>query len=400
MQISTTSKVGPLSPASVNGQGGRTSNEQHMFGFLREIRASAQNLQLILIDVQHAVVGKDVAGRAAAYAKLLTKNATVSATVMATAQKALDGIRTLFTVDAGTHDWCSDDIIHIETQWTQIKNEWPSAASGIDDVEAAIPLLLPMLDSVVYKCESLTLSPRVNDILANLRVGQGVRFLSIFDDELPASVELKQKLFVGLVEQSGSITNGYLDEDNRIIWRVAASRARQWWSVIRLGLLFLVGFGLLLLACWLGTAFSMEGWPFRLDDVRARMLALGLVFVGGFIHLIIAALKDARAQSQPLRSPWNDWVLWLHARESRLAASILTLFVGYAGLSSASTSLSWQTAFFAGYSIDSVIDVVLDRFDRFAGAQTKRIVDDARGSAGPGAATGAVTTADHAKAIQ
>jgi hypothetical protein len=86
------------------------------------------------------------------------------------------------------------------------------------------------------------------------------------------------------------------------------------------------------------------------------------VMAGGAAHLVINALKQRRTDSAKTLTVAGDGLLWFHVKEVTVGWGILTLIVGSLGLFFLNLGTDLWTAFFAGYSIDSVIDLVLLRF--------------------------------------
>jgi hypothetical protein len=96
-----------------------------------------------------------------------------------------------------------------------------------------------------------------------------------------------------------------------------------------------------------------------------------LILLGSGAHTAISALKAAKAQTRPSFLVLHDWVLWLHVRQSPILTGIAYIWVGYLLLSFGMHGLNWSSAFFAGYSIDSVTDLFLSRFEATVAAETK-----------------------------
>ncbi len=95
-----------------------------------------------------------------------------------------------------------------------------------------------------------------------------------------------------------------------------------------------------------------------LRNLLANYVALT---VGTGAHWLVEAVKAQRAQTKPSFQAMNDWILWLHVREYEVLWSLVWLGLGYV-LMSKTISLNLSSAFFAGYSIDSVMEVYLQRF--------------------------------------
>jgi hypothetical protein len=72
----------------------------------------------------------------------------------------------------------------------------------------------------------------------------------------------------------------------------------------------------------------------------------------------------------------HDWLLWLHVKESALLMGVLYIWVGLIGLAFTVDTVQWAMAFFVGYSIDSFVDLFLQRFSQAASARTEALRED------------------------
>jgi hypothetical protein len=84
--------------------------------------------------------------------------------------------------------------------------------------------------------------------------------------------------------------------------------------------------------------------------------------MGGAAHYIVNAVKQFRTNPGKTLTVLGDGLLWFHVKEVTVFLGILTLLVGFSGIVFLHVGTDLWTAFFAGYSIDSVIDLVLLRF--------------------------------------
>ncbi len=66
-------------------------------------------------------------------------------------------------------------------------------------------------------------------------------------------------------------------------------------------------------------------------------------------------------------------MLWLHVREMSVLYSVLWADLGFILLTAMVSNLDWKLAFAAGYSIDSVTDLFLSRFESLVGKASAQI---------------------------
>jgi hypothetical protein len=88
-------------------------------------------------------------------------------------------------------------------------------------------------------------------------------------------------------------------------------------------------------------------------------------------HVVINLLKQDRSASL---SPGalSKWILRLHVRQTAFLVTAVTLCLGAVALPFlTSKGISWQTAFFVGYSYDSFLDLFLKRFEDLPAVKSK-----------------------------
>src|SRR6266852_5549192 len=90
-------------------------------------------------------------------------------------------------------------------------------------------------------CATLSLSPRVNDILMNLRVGQPLDFEFEFGQEMPQNADLRKRLFLELAQEGAVIENGVVDVERGVIYKAASSRSQQRRSALVLAAALIAG---------------------------------------------------------------------------------------------------------------------------------------------------------------
>jgi hypothetical protein len=197
---------------------------------------------------------------------------------------------------------------------------------------------------------------------------------SAFKDEFPQAPERRKRLIDNLAQQANVIEGGVVDADKGKIYRVAPTRRGQLMSVWRLSLFILLGF-LLPLALAFGRKLlpvdeTVSGnWPS--GSLQTLLDNYVLILLGSGAHFAVAALKASKIQTGLDFQALNDWVLWVHVREVQIFKGIAYIWTGYILLSFGIHKLDWYSAFFAGYSIDSVTELFLGRFEATVAEKTK-----------------------------
>lgn len=281
----------------------------------------------------------------------------------------LEAIEELFVADVLEFEWGAAEVTSIKLTWTQVKASFASAVAATDNQEQQFKDIEDDLDCIVYSCMSLTLSPAINDVMKNLRVGQPLDIEFEFGKQFPKNPELRKRLLLEIAQQAIVIDGGVVDAEQGVIYKAAPSRFGQLASSWRLLTLLLLGFLLPLMLAFAGKV--LPNWPFTLNDLHSLLANFFLILLGSGAHLAVAALNAGRTQNRPNFQALNDWVLWVHVREAQIRKGILSIWAGFVLLSLGIHGLSWSSAFFAGYSIDSVTELFLGRFETTVAAKTK-----------------------------
>jgi uncharacterized protein involved in cysteine biosynthesis len=139
---------------------------------------------------------------------------------------------------------------------------------------------------------------------------------------------------------------------------------------------------------WLGVPAN---WLFATDRQNELWAAYIFVVGGVLFHLLVEAVKQAQRSTDKAFLALGHWMTWIHVRETSLGITILTMWIVPIGLAlTLSEEISPVTAFFAGYSIDSIIGVFLTRFDGLAKSSEDAMLKRLR-PAEPAPSTTAVT---------
>jgi hypothetical protein len=219
---------------------------------------------------------------------------------------------------------------------------------------------------VIEHAARLTIPARLNDHLATLRPGRSIDFHATFLDELPDE-RLRTDLLEFLRDRPREV-RGIIDAATGRVYAVSPSRLRRLGSVILTLGLVLLGFGLAIILTRVETWTGAGDWPIAPARLADLMVAYLFIVVGAAVHLLVDILKQARSAEQQTITAIGDLMLWAHVKEIPNAIAAVSLWVGLVGIAFTTDSVSWELAFFVGYSIDSFVDLFLARFSARASA--------------------------------
>lgn len=115
-----------------------------------------------------------------------------------------------------------------------------------------------------------------------------------------------------------------------------------------------------------------SGWlglePERFGSVLS---AYAFLILGALFHIGVEAVKHNQRSTPGSFTAIGDWLAWIHVRVLALLGGIFMIWVTLVFLAKSLTAdqLTWETALFAGYGIDSVFGLVVTRFDAAATLQ-------------------------------
>lgn len=76
----------------------------------------------------------------------------------------------------------------------------------------------------------------------------------------------------------------------------------------------------------------------------------------------------------------EGWFHWIHVNEISLGLAVISFWVGFAGIVLPIDTTDLATAFFVGYSIDSLVDFILTRVSSVADIRAKELSDKYAGA--------------------
>jgi hypothetical protein len=342
-----------LSPRSPESTGG----EPRIIALLRELREDVQNL-LESIDRIQAVSQLTQPEAREAIPGIGAGIKPVFDRTQERVAKRLEGIRSVFAAHEGLHARYGDAVADISNHWDHVVEQWPTGteapallAQQIKDVDACI-------GSIVYRCALLTIPERVNENLAEMRVGQTLDFRMQFHEELPD--EQQQTRILEYLARHPKLVSGFVDAPAGLIYRASARTRRRYASLGMFAIVLLIPLVILIPGLW--KLLEVDLLPGTLA------LSYAVIAAGSAAHLVVLLLKQQRSANAGTGFLISDWLLIAHVRETPIVFSILSLWIGLAGLAWMGEAGNLATAFFVGYSLDSFVDLFLARFETGANA--------------------------------
>jgi len=332
-----------------------------MYALIRDARAHIQNVQSSVAEVRKALTLTDAAGRAAAAGAALAEAESVlppSVGAIAAQFAAVDGI---FEEHPEIANYFRDWVVYAQNAWLRALAALPqSAALSLGDLQPLLDRLDPYLSEAVYWCGYITIPSRLREAMESLRIGETLDFNWAFQEELPPPGDRK-RILLEVSRQPLFLNNGVVDLGSGLVYRVDPDPRRRRRSLLRIAWYAVIGFPIAIAWCYLGQWLGISGWFGKPENWKLTCTAYLFLLIGSAGHVLVNALKQHRGQQGTGSfTAMDDWVLWAHVYERSIKWSIVYLWCGLIMLAW-TNSLDWRTAFFAGYSIDSVIDLFLDR---------------------------------------
>jgi hypothetical protein len=357
---------------------GGNKGKAALFGRLRELRARAQSLRDLAVTLQQ---------QPAAFADPRTRDHEMQASLQENLRPItqnrkridliMDEIRTLFNEDGDLYSAWGDTVSRIQVAWDQAKGDWLKIEElGAKDCSRQLARVVTALDSAIYDCCMITIPERIREHLKLLPIGGALNFREAYADELSTAKERQR--FLSYLNLYPEFVDGLIDVKNEQIFRAASTDRRRWLTVFITAALATAGFGLILLACYLGDFAELPGWPFTSDRRKEHLLGYAFLLLGSLAHVVVTLLKQDREASGSFQA-LSDWILRIHVKENSFILSAVSLWLGsFAMAFLFKDGIDWKTAFFVGYSYDSFIDLFLQRFEKTAAVATEAIKEDLR----------------------
>ena len=353
-----------------------------LLGLLRDVRAEVQNLRRSLEDVIAKDAMDDAEMRIREILATISNNYAIYNYNSKQIHERLNQLREVINTNPALYDRYGDEIIHIENEWERAGHQWPylkPQAEGetvIDDegpvspdegdVEALLKQahqVIVHLDAMIYHVGLLTIPSRLNQHLEQLRIGQKLDFHNTFEDEIANQTD-RDKILKYLDARPNAIPNGVIDVLHGVVVHASGSHSRRRLSFFAITLVILLGAFLAAGTAEVANWLDLENWPVTEDQTTELVVGYAFMIVGGIVHIGVDAIKQARGgNTGRALLALEDGFTWIHINEIGIIIGIISMWVGFYGLVFVNGSINWQTAFLVGYSIDSFVDIFLQRFN-------------------------------------
>lgn len=334
-----------------------------------------RRLRAVLREIREELVGIDAAASRYAEATEPERATRWRELTEQTASEA-DGIdRRLTTVagllddDPGLADLHSDAVIRIENGWQKLKAVCRPETGQPPDATA----VRGCIDRCVLEIGYLTVPHRTNEILRSLRVGAALDFHREFAEEIPRRAA--RTAILSWLNSHPRQVSGVVDVPSGTVIKASGNPVRRissWLLVLAVIVIALLSAGFapaLVELAGVGRAPEGASGP---DYVWAVLFG----YAGAVGHIAIAALKQLRrARTGPDQrfTAIGNFTIWVHINEMYLMLYAVAIpAVAYTVILSTGR-IDYVTMAFVGFSIDSLLDVVLARFDKAVAGRTEAI---------------------------
>jgi hypothetical protein len=347
-------------------------------GELQIIRAEAQNWLRSIRDLNAKATITDPEARSKELDETFQQSLQIAQGDLDHVRQLLASLEEQMTREPRVARAMGDELTHIANAWNRaefglinLSNRGPRG----DTILPPLVAIKDLLDEVVRRCGFLTIPSRVNEHLGELRMGQGLDFNATFEDELPEADD--RSVILKYLHDHPAAVNGVVDVGKARIFRASSSHARRLLSVGLVLLVVVADYGVL----WLVSKFTTIAIPAAATDPErwpSLWHALTAALAGGLAHILVGAIKQSRERAnEDAFLAIDDLLLWVHVREVQLAISVASFLVAISGLVFVLKTLDVKTAFFVGYSLDSFVDIFLERFEKTSTAQVASITNRA-----------------------
>ena len=254
-----------------------------------------------------------------------------------------------------SHD--SDTVQIIENKWELQKDLYKNYLSDESTKKIKLEKCKQYLEENIYSCSFLTVPSRVAAHLKTLKSGYALNFYEEFKDEF-CSEEQANELLKYLARHPAFIDD-IIDTSQGSIFKVDP-KTKRWKSYVRVFAAFVLGVGAIIGSFWL--LRERIG-----HEYITGILKMYLVFVSGALfHIFIDAMKATKSSTGLKFRSIEDWFLWINIKELSIITGILLLdftFIGLVIIFDPGVIIDPLTLAAAGYSFDSIGEVVSGRFE-------------------------------------
>jgi hypothetical protein len=371
------------------------NNQARLLGLLRDVRAEVQNLRNTLMEILSKEPMVDVAMRSREIITTLRARQPIYDRNVKQIATRIRDFRSLMNSDSLLYSRYGDDITIIENFWERVTLNWPPPPSKDiipetgdkekvvinpdEEITVANSILrcakdaVTDIDNIIYQTALLTIPERLNLQLEQIRIGQALDFHAAFKDEIPNDTS-RQKVLDYLGARPILIKNGVIDIAQGVVFHASASYARRRLSYIFISLAIVFGALIAVGVGEIGNLLNLAEWITVPGGTANLLVTYGFIIVGAVVHIGIDGIKQARGNDpQQAFLAIDDWFTWIHIHERGIIMGIVSLWIGFLGLVFLTGSADWQTAFLVGYSLDSFVDIFLQRFNTNISSKSSRV---------------------------
>ncbi|MDX2079008.1 MAG: hypothetical protein SFZ02_21430 [bacterium] len=371
------------------------NNQARLLGLLRDVRAEVQNLRNTLMEILSKEPMVDVAMRSREIITTLRARQPIYDRNVRQIATRIRDLRAMMNSDSFLYSRYGDDITIIENFWERMTLNWPPPPSKDiipetgdkdkvvinpdEEITVANAILryakdaVTDIDNIIYQTALLTIPERLNLQLEQIRIGQALDFHAAFKDEIPND-KSRQKVLDYLEARPILIKNGVIDNAQGVVFHASADYARRRLSYLFITITIMLGALLAVSIGELGNLLSLAEWITVPGGTPNLLIAYLFIIIGAVVHIGIDGIKQARG-NDPKQAflAIDDWFTWIHIHERGIIMGIVSLWVGFLGLVFLTGSADWQTAFLVGYSLDSFVDIFLQRFNTNISSKSSRV---------------------------
>jgi hypothetical protein len=274
----------------------------------------------------------------------------------------------IISKDSQIHLIFADEVKKVENEIEDMRGLWPDGRDVVKTREA-IDMLKQTLERIRLHTGIIAAPALVREQLKQVNVG------AAFDFHYHLSGDLEdEKVRLGVLQylhRHQVLISGVVDPESGLIYRASTNVWRRATSLVAFLVAIFAGYGVIhaLVGNWLGWSDLL----FPGMDLGGLETAYTLALCGGLAHLLVAFLKLDRSSKKKFYWGISDWFLLIHVREVEIfirgASFIVIVLASYKMMD----GLELGTAFFLGYSADSVLDLLLQRFDALAKLRTQQV---------------------------
>ena len=330
---------------------------------LRVIRETAQALQRVLSHLGGS--DEDIASQFESEQRLWEENAADIDRDLDTLRSELEAGKVKAEID--------DEVEFVRNAWSEAKEGWTRLVADHASVELRSVRLATIderLAAMVRKIGFLTIPERVADFVGRERAGGVFHFHTAFENELPVLAD-RVALLDYLAESPGGLY-GIVDVKQGLIW--AVSRGPWYRSPGYMGSLAILLIGGLI-ALFSHDIASRLGISTAFADQKNVLATYILVTIGVLGHIAIDLYKQTKVETPDSPTAMEQLGLWGAVHERQMLGTAGSVWIGTAILIAAFNPVDPWTALLAGYSLDSVVDAGIMRFESAATKGTRDLTD-------------------------